>query len=182
MINQYGKKATVINLYGGPGCGKSTAAAYIFAKLKMVGVSCELVTEFAKDKTWENNSKALHCQPYVFGEQCYRMDRCADQVDVIITDSPLLLSALYNEDKDLEPEFTKVVIKKFNTFTNYNFFLKRWKKYCNIGRLQTEEQAIEIDNKIKSMLTSNKISFDEVEGRSDGFEEIIYRVRNLIGK
>lgn len=58
----------VINLFGGPGCGKSTGAAYIFSLLKMKGMNVELVTEFAKDKTWEHNSKALTCQPYVFGK------------------------------------------------------------------------------------------------------------------
>ena len=42
----------VVNLYGAPGSGKSTGAAYIFAKLKMLGVNCELITEFAKDKVW----------------------------------------------------------------------------------------------------------------------------------
>ena len=41
----------IINLFGGPGTGKSTGAAYIFAKLKMCGVNCELITEFAKDMT-----------------------------------------------------------------------------------------------------------------------------------
>lgn len=49
----------IINLYGSPGSGKSTAAAYIFSKLKMKGVECELVTEVAKDLVWDENSKAL---------------------------------------------------------------------------------------------------------------------------
>ena len=96
------KTPIVVNLFGGPGCGKSTGAAYIFAKLKMAGVNAELVTEFAKDKTWERNSKALTCQPYVFGKQVYRIDRCADQVDVIVTDSPIVLSLLYNEDQNID--------------------------------------------------------------------------------
>ena len=52
----------VINLFGGPGCGKSTAASYIFSKLKMLGINAELATEFAKDKTWEGNMKAITCQ------------------------------------------------------------------------------------------------------------------------
>ena len=92
-------KCLIINLFGGPGTGKSTTAAALFYKLKMMGINCELVTEFAKDITWEKNKKALACQPYVFGKQCYRIERCVDQVDVIITDSPLPLSILYNKDK-----------------------------------------------------------------------------------
>ena len=40
----------VVNLFGVPGAGKSTGAAYIFSQLKMAGVNAELITEFAKDK------------------------------------------------------------------------------------------------------------------------------------
>lgn len=32
------KQTKIINLFGGPGSGKSTGAAYIFAKLKLAGV------------------------------------------------------------------------------------------------------------------------------------------------
>lgn len=63
---------TIVNLYGAPGSGKSTAAAYIFSKLKMQGVKCELVTEVAKDLVWDENAKALQNQAYVFGKQFYR--------------------------------------------------------------------------------------------------------------
>ena len=44
----------VVNLFGAPGAGKSTGAAYIFSQLKMAGINAELVTEFAKDKVWES--------------------------------------------------------------------------------------------------------------------------------
>ena len=37
-------KLIVVNLYAGPGAGKSTLSAYTFAKLKMAGVNCELIT------------------------------------------------------------------------------------------------------------------------------------------
>ena len=163
----------VINLFGGPGCGKSTGAAYIFSLLKMKGMNVELVTEFAKDKTWEHNSKALTCQPYVFGKQSYRMDRCADEVDIIITDSPLFLSAMYNFDSNIEPEFTQTVIKKFNEFENYNFFLKRLKEYNPKGRNQTEEEARELDNKIKTNLNKFNIEYEEVNGCKEGYEYIL---------
>jgi adenylate kinase family enzyme len=38
----------VINLFGGPGCGKSTLAARIFSILKLKDISCELINEYAK--------------------------------------------------------------------------------------------------------------------------------------
>ena len=42
-------KTKVLNLYGGPGVGKSTGAAYIFSMLKLAGINCELVREYAKE-------------------------------------------------------------------------------------------------------------------------------------
>ena len=47
-------KTLVINLIGGPGCGKSTIAAELFSRLKKMGVTCELVTEYIKgDNNYE---------------------------------------------------------------------------------------------------------------------------------
>lgn len=44
------KNTIIVNLFAGPGAGKSTGAAYIFSKLKLAGIDCEYVSEFAKDK------------------------------------------------------------------------------------------------------------------------------------
>ena len=45
------KETLVVNLFGGPGTGKSTMMAGIFAKLKSLGYEC---LEFAKELVWEN--------------------------------------------------------------------------------------------------------------------------------
>lgn len=105
------RKPIVVSLYAGPGAGKSTLAAYTFSKLKMLGVNCELVTEFAKDKVWEKNNTALDNQIYIFAKQQYRIARCADKVDVIVTDSPLFLSAFYNSDPDIDAPLRQLVYK-----------------------------------------------------------------------
>ena len=108
----------LVNLFGAPGAGKSTGAAYIFSQLKMRGINAELVTEFAKDKVWEGSKAVFENQAYIFGKQYFRISRCADQVDVIVTDSPLLLSILYNNDEDLGGTFDAVVrrvAKKYNS-------------------------------------------------------------------
>lgn len=50
----------VVNLFGAPGVGKSTGAARIFSNLKMAGINAELITEFAKDKVWEENKAVFN--------------------------------------------------------------------------------------------------------------------------
>lgn len=90
----------IVNLYAGPGAGKSTAAAYIFAKLKMAGVDCEYVPEYAKDRTWQGDHFPLEkCQLYVTGKQALRIARLVGKVRVIITDSPIALGSLYTDEQ-----------------------------------------------------------------------------------
>lgn len=171
-------KPIVVNLFGGPGCGKSTGAAYIFSRLKMIGFNCELITEYAKDLTWEKRFMALGSQEYVFGKQSYRMTRCRDQVDIIITDSPLLLSLFYNSNPVLGEHFSHVVIDVYNTYDNMNFFINRKKEYNPIGRNQTEDEAKEIDNQIKAFLAEHDISYIEKDGGTgpNGYDKIVSHV------
>lgn len=168
----------VVNLFGGPGSGKSTGAAYIFSQLKMRNINAELVTEFAKDKTWENNLEALKNQSYIFGKQSFRLSRLNGKVDVIITDAPLINSIIYNNDEVLGDKFNEVVKNVHNSFTNYNVFIKRVKKYNISGRSQTEEEAKLLDKKIKDIL--NKFDYTEVEGNVDGYNEIVSNIMKLI--
>lgn len=158
------KKTCVVSMFGAPGAGKSTLSAYVFAKLKMMGVNCELVSEFAKDKVWENNNEALSNQIYIFAKQYYRISRCADKVDVIVTDSPLFLSPFYNKDPDIDAPLKELAFKIANKYNNLNYFIRRVKKYNPIGRLQTEAESNEYGIRIKDMLKGFNINYREIDG------------------
>lgn len=158
------KKTRIVSLYGGPGSGKSTLAAVTFAKLKMLGVNCELVTEFAKDKVWEKNNEALSNQIYIFAKQYYRISRCADKVDVIVTDSPLFLSPFYNKDIEIDEPLKQLAYIISNRYENLNYFVKRVKKYNPVGRLQTEAESNEYSIRIKDMMKAFGLKFYEVNG------------------
>lgn len=170
----------VVNLFGAPGAGKSTGAAYIFSKLKMLGVNAELVTEFAKDKVWENNIEVLKTQTYMFGKQHFRISRCEDKVDVIVTDSPLLLSAIYNQSKILGEEFNNLVAKVFKSYDSINYFIERNKPYNPKGRLQTESESDELAISIKALLSKYDITYSEIQGDTDGYDSIAEEVYNKI--
>jgi nicotinamide riboside kinase len=173
-------KPIIVNLFGGPGSGKSTGAAYVFSQLKMHGINCELVTEYAKDKTWEHNMEALSNQAYVFGNQFYRISRCANQVDVIITDSPILLSVIYNNDPILGETFNKMVLDVFNSYDNLNYLLTKTKPYNPIGRNQTEEESDDIGREIRKLLEDNSIDYLCATGDIDGYTAITDSVLNII--
>ena len=163
------KKPIVVNLTGAPGAGKSTGAAVIFAELKKAGVNAELVTEFAKDKTWEHNMTALKCQEYVFGKQSYRLRRCRDDVDVIVTDSPLPLGLIYNDNPALDYHFEAVVMNVFNTYENINFFINRVKPYNTKGRNQTAEESDQLSLRIKALYKDLNIGYVEINGDNEGY-------------
>ena len=172
----------VVNLFGAPGAGKSTGAAYIFSKLKMAGINAELITEFAKDKTWEENKVALQNQAYVFGKQSFRMSRCKDKVDVLITDSPLFLSALYNSDEVLGEKFNEVVLNVFNSYNNINFFVRRVKPYNPIGRNQTAEEAAKLSMELELKLEKAGVEYVEINGEDEAYAEAADLILHMVEK
>jgi hypothetical protein len=147
--------AIVVNLFAGPGVGKSTTAARIFAELKMHGVNCEMALEFAKDKVWEESFKTMDDQIYIFGKQFHKIWRLKDKVDVIICDSPLPISIVY--DKENSEAFHTLIMEQFNKFDNYNVLLTRSGEYQKEGRVQTEEEAKEVDEIVKKVLKDYNI-------------------------
>lgn len=181
MINTENKTPIVINLFGPPGSGKSTGAAEVFAALKKCGVNAELVTEFAKDKTWEHNATALGCQEYVFGKQSYRLARCRNEVDVIVTDSPLPLSIIYNRNPALGDRFNEVVLHVFDTYRNYNYYINRVKPYNPKGRNQTEAESDALGEPIKNLLHSSNIGYRTVNGDDEGYQTIINEIKGVLG-
>lgn len=167
----------VVNLFGAPGAGKSTGAAYIFAKLKMAGINAELVTEFAKDKVWEENAEVFKNQAYIFGKQSFRLSRLKDKVDVIVTDSPLLLCEYYNNQPELGDEFEKTVQNVFMSYDNMIYFLQRVKPYNPKGRFQTEEESDEIAEDLFSFVYDRaydlRFNFDELPGCIESYDKIV---------
>ena len=96
------KNTLVVNLLGGPGVGKSTLTAAIFAKLKDAGVDCEMASEFAKELVWEQRNETFKDELYIFAKQAHRLFRLNGKVDVVITDRPLILTCFYAQaDKAL---------------------------------------------------------------------------------
>ncbi len=166
----------VVNLFGTPGAGKSTGAAYIFSNLKMRGINAELVTEFAKDMVWEDNKEVFKNQAYIFGTQSFRISRCQDKVDVIVTDCPLFLTVFYNQSPILGKQFNDVVFSVFNSYNNINYFIDRVKDYNPIGRLQTEKESLALKAPMLQMLKDYKVDFTTIDGSLKGYDLIVEQV------
>lgn len=143
----------VINLFGGPGHGKSTMAAGIFHRLKLNGLNVELVTEYAKDMTFEDRKNILSDQIYILAKQNRRLERLRGKVDVVVTDSPLILGLLY-APTDYYKTYEPLAVELFNSYDNVNLYLTSSKglEYKPEGRNQTEEEARKIHTDVRDLL------------------------------
>jgi nicotinamide riboside kinase len=150
----------VVNLFAGPGTGKSTTAAGLFNELKNRGVNAEYCQEFAKDAAWEKRGKKFFAaQQYIYGEQSWRMHRMKDEVDIMVTDCPLILGNVYMPDTFPMQSLRTTMAEDFEQYDNLNIFLKRNKPYNPKGRNQNFDEAKELDDAIMQMLGDYKIPF-----------------------
>ena len=122
----------IINLFGGPGIGKSSIANGLTYKLKKKHISCDNPYEFPKLLAWDDNHSAIRDQLYVLANQHRGIVKSYGKVDFIILDSPILLSLTYrNYYKSNEypatlygESFDKLVLDTFNQYDNIMFINK----------------------------------------------------------
>lgn len=158
------RKPRVVNLYGGPGTGKSIAAAGTFAIAKLLGANTELITEYAKDATWEQRSEKLFkSQEYIFGKQHFRVSRVADQVDFVITDSPILMGAVYMPPDFPMPSLRQTIYEAQDNYDSINILLKRSGAYQQDGRSQSLAEAEEKDRQIEALLIDRGVEYTTIK-------------------
>ena len=165
----------IINLYGAPGSGKSTIASGLFFHMKMAGLNVELATEYIKSKVFEENPYPFKDQLYCFAKQHKKLRELNGKVDFIITDSPLLMSLVYNST---EPAlFNDMVIQYYNMYDNVNFLLKRNHTYHTEGRVQTEHEADEVGEQLENYLKQYNIEYKTLPSNESMYNilQILYR-------
>lgn len=171
------KNTLIVNLFGGPGLGKSTIMAHIFAELKWKKYDVEMATEYAKEEVWAGSTHLLENQYFVSAEQYKRIIRLNGKLDIVITDSPLPLGIIYGHN---EPEeFKSLILKYFNKFNNFNILLERKKEYNPNGRMQTEEDAKLKDKEIRDLLLLHNIPFRIMEAKRENIFAIIEAIENI---
>lgn len=170
------KPLRCVNLYAGPGTGKSTTCAALFAELKYRGYNTEMILEYAKDATWERRGpKVFEAQEYIFGKQHFRMARVADEVDFLVTDSPILLGNVYMPKNFYLPSLKHTIKEAYDRYENIDIFLDRatQKGYNPKGRNQTPEEAKQKDQEILEMLDNYKIQYIRLTFDRDNIDTII---------
>ena len=177
------KTKKIICLYGGPGSGKSTTCAGIFYKLKLMRYDVEMVREYVKEWAWEKRPVMAGDQTYFFAKQS-RKERVyiENQLDFIITDSPLILTHFYGMKYDELEQLCNTsltMLKNHHQFIKTkgykveHFVLTRDEEYNQQGRYQTAEEAKRFDKEIVELLDQQGIKYHKITGIETAAEEII---------
>lgn len=170
----------IINLFGGPGSGKSTITSGLFYELKKRNISCDNPYEFPKQVAWEQNSSQINDQLFIFASQHRGIVRSYGKVDYIILDSPLLLSLAYKNGYEsgypsslYDNTFDNMVLNIFNQYENINLFLDRPEDFQDEGRFQDYKESLEFDNKIKGILDKHSIEYKTLKVNDSTIDYIL---------
>ena len=171
----------LINLFGGPGIGKSSIAAGLTYKLKKNHISCNNPYEFPKKLAWDHNIPAIKDQLYVFANQHRGIAECYGKVDYIIIDSPVLFSTIYHTyyTKGYPAEFYgqpfhDLVVDLHKRYDNLNILLERTDGAHNEDeRFQDYEESIAIDKLCKEILDKHDIPYHTIKVGKHTVKEIL---------
>lgn len=156
---------TIVGLYGGPGCGKSTLAAGVYHELKRQNKNVELVREYVKAWAYRGDKINRYDELYIFSKQLREESNVYGKVDIIITDRPLNMSAVYDKyygGSGLLISTAQRVreLQIEEGLKHIDLLVKRSKPYQDVGRFENESQANSIDKltidmfpKLKSVIT-----------------------------
>lgn len=161
----------VVNLISGPGTGKSTLAAELYARMKRMHLNVEMVREVAKEWAYEKRAVGPFEQIAILGEQIKRESSLFNKVDYIITDSPVLLGAFYF-DYNHNEQFMNQMVQDYYKFAESkgiefkNYILPRTGSYDPKGRFETEDEAEDIDEGIRLYMSAESYSYDRFGGHN----------------
>ena len=174
-----------INLFGGPGTGKSTMSAGLFYHLRTNGYhNVELLPEPAKDFVFNGELNKIS-QRTLFEIQAKRMSFMEKAgVPIVICDSPLLLNKVYSTwDVELiRDEFHIEVEDEHACYENYNLVLERDHRYQTLGRVQNLMDAEGIHNSIVAMLNISGHPFQRIKSTLTPKTTFVRHLQSILPK
>jgi len=171
----------LINLFAGPGAGKSGIAAGLTYELKKRHISCNNPYEFPKTIAWDNNIPAIKDQLYIFANQHRGIAQAYGKVDFIIIDSPILFSTIYHsyytEGYPAEfygQPFHDLVVDLHKKYDSLNILLERGETSHNEEeRFQDFKESLEIDKLCKEVLDKHKVDYETLKVDDQTVEKVL---------
>lgn len=178
------KKPIIVDFFAGPGSRKTTTCYGVAYKLKLRGYECLYLEEVASELTRKKDFFGLQMQHSIVAEQITRLNIAMQHdFDVIVMDTSLLNSLVYSKNigKDFHSEkLSEWILDVYKKYDFVTYYLKRPENYSNVGRYNSKEQAIAIDNEIEDVLIKNNIKHRILE--PNGEETVNNIINDLLEK
>lgn len=169
----------MVSFIGASGVGKSAAGLGTAFKLKMLGQSVEYVQEVTKGMVYNGIlGKYIPNQSYIIAEQFRQMYDLLGQVDYIVTDAGLEISALHASKEDEVVE--KLAWYLRNKINQVTIFIERDEEkvpYETRGRVETEEQSRQFSIQLEEYLNKNHIKYIKVKGSDMAIEVALNAIK-----
>ena len=168
----------IINLFGGPGSGKTTFAYYLAYRFKQAGFRAELVGEAAREIIYDRNPPAtggtaaqlIDNQLMITGLQAERIKRLERHgIEIAISDSPLRMGLMYVDDPGMRTALN-LAIRRFEEGYPHQLNVRVHRtpgKYDKESRAQTEHEATVLDDKIWEMMQKNPNDYATIWGHEE---------------
>lgn len=151
-------KPKVISFVGGPGIGKSTSAARLFAYLREACINAELVTEYAKELHYRGVLDSTD-QVSISQEQIKRLSVCrSPEVDITITDSDPILGLAYCTTPEQVEAITPLIQDCLNRRNTLFVVNSPRATYDARGRHHTREESSEIHQAVLDLLSRHELT------------------------
>ena len=160
------RRAQVINIFGASGSGKTTLASGLHYELKKQWIQAELAREAAKDMIHQETTHWFEQAVMMLAEQSSRIQFIVNKYDYVITDGPIMLAS-WDAPKYYHASFHQLCKDLYESYDNKNFFLYRTHAYDPNGRLETEEQASEIERNMTVWLDNLGIPYQSLYSSDD---------------
>lgn len=179
----------LIDLYGGPGAGKTTLSFYLMYRLKLAGVRAELVGEAAREHHIYDSTPGsvapplLDNQVLLAGQQFERILRLQrHNFEVAVNDSPLIQGMLYCEGQAYYDHLMKTIRSLEPYFETYKIMVNpRPGSYDPESRVQrTEKEARALDKTVRKLAKEDfwaSLGWDDWEDLGDAVVRLVLSKR-----
>jgi len=175
------KQTLYINLFGGPGSGKTTTLHDLISAIKRHPNLQDTITrdvqEYATMLILKNQTNMLKNQTLVTGKQRDMLAEWNGLVDIVVTDSPIALGYFYTNDiyhkfrvVQMDEQFRRNAPYCFNVFKE-----RELNEFSKVGRVTDEEQSKSVDAEIW-----NTVPIHFVQQRGEDVKELCECVATLV--
>lgn len=158
----------VINIFGSAGVGKTTLATKLYNFMQADGgdnksaaqLKPVIVREYATMLINEGKTELLKDQILVTRNQIKLLQDAFKSSNLVITDSPVDLGLLYNQNPNTVQEVSKLIVGANRGYTSIDLFLLHdddtKQTYTMQGRVHTLEQSRANEERLLSILKQEK--------------------------